>query len=205
MGLYSRIIKEERAAVEVTADLGLELEELMYLTGSTKVSKKLQKIYDEAQELYREGSEEAEEVEFFKTPVPSGSDRQIPPECAVEPEEKKDGESPAGKSETSSSLISENKQKISNSGRDFIPDNFSSDGSILDSPTPDNLASDRSKPDDKPIDSEISARSSKRNAHAKSRLVVEKDSELKPANLEAEAVKTPKKTESKSQKSLFDF
>ncbi len=110
MELYSRMIKDERAAIEITADLGLELEELMYLSGSTKASKKLQKIYDEAQELFREGSEEAEEVEFFKTPAPSGNDKQIPPGCTIKPQEKKDRGSP-GKSETSNSQASENKQK----------------------------------------------------------------------------------------------
>ena len=143
--LYSSMIKDERAAIEITAGLGLELEELMYLSGSTKASKKLQKIYDEAQELFREGREDGEDVEFFKTPAPSGNDRQMPPGCTIKPEEKKDGGSP-GKSETSN-------QKV---------------------PT-------------------------------KSELVVEKVSELKPANLETEAEKTSKKTESKSQKSLFDF
>jgi replication factor C large subunit len=143
--LYSSMIKDERAAIEITAGLGLELEELMYISGSTKASKKLQKIYDEAQELFREGREDAEDVEFFKTPAPSGNDRQIPPGCTIKPEEKKDGGSP-GKSETSN-------QKV-------------------------------------PI---------------KRKIVVEKVSELKPANLETEAEKTSKKTESKSQKSLFDF
>jgi replication factor C large subunit len=228
MEIYSRMIKDESAAIEVTADLGLELEELMYLSGSTKPSKKLQKIYDEAQDLYREGSEETEGIEFFKTPAPSGNENQMLPGCTVKYPEKKDGGSP-GKSEPSNSQVSENKQKTPNSGFDFspepsgekinlesskpdifksdkfIPDNFASDGFILDSPIPDNFISNSSEPDGKLIDNEISTRSSKRKALTKNDLVVEKVSELKPANLEAEAEKTSKKTESKSQKSLFDF
>ena len=73
--LYSHMLKDEESAVEITAGLGLELEELIYLSGSTKASKKLQKIYDEAQELLLERKEESEEMEFFKTPAPSGDDK----------------------------------------------------------------------------------------------------------------------------------
>jgi replication factor C large subunit len=43
-GFYALMLKDEASAVEVTANLGLELEELMYLSGSAKASKKLQKI-----------------------------------------------------------------------------------------------------------------------------------------------------------------
>ena len=201
--IYSRMIKDERAAVEITADLGLELEELMYLSGSTKASKKLQKIYDEAQELFHEGGEKAEEVEFFKTPAPSGNEKQMPPDCTVKSPEKKDRGSP-GKSATSKSQASEKKQKSRNSGFDLSPEP-SGENNNLERSKPDNFASDSSKPDSKPMDRKISTESSKQKVPTKSELVVEKVSELKPANLEAEAEKTSKKTESKSQKSLFDF
>lgn len=216
--IYSRMIKDERAAVEVTADLGLELEELMYLSGATKPSKKLQKIYDEAQELYREGNKEAEEIEFFKipalSPAPSGDEREMPSGCTVNSPGKKDRGS-TGKSEISHSRVSESKQKTRNSGFDFFPepsgekknsessskpDNFRSNNVM-----PDNVASDGAKPDSKSIDSKLSTESSKPKILTKSEVTVEKASELKPANLETEAEKTSKKTESKSQKSLFDF
>ena len=99
-------------AIEITAGLGLELEELIYLSGSTKASKKLQKIYDEAQELLREGSEETRRDGIFQNScIPSGNDKQISPGSTVKPPEKKDRESP-GKSETSNSQTSEDKQKI---------------------------------------------------------------------------------------------
>jgi replication factor C large subunit len=173
--LYSRMITDEIAAIEITAGLGLELEELMYLSGSTKASKKLQKIYDEAQELFLADGEEAEEIEFFKTPAQSGNDKQMPSICITRPEEKKDGESP-GKSETSNSRASEKPMESK-------------------------------QIDGKPIDNQISTESSKQKVLTKSEPVLEKVSALKPANIEIEAEKekVSKKTESKSQKSLFDF
>jgi replication factor C large subunit len=145
--IYSRMIKDERAAIEVTADLRLELEELMYLSGSTKVSKKLQKIYDEAQELLLEGRKE-EEIDFFKTS--SISEKY---------------EEPSGKSETS------------------------------------NFTAFR----DEPIDSTVSSKSSKRKSILKKDQIVEKVSAPESTNPEQETEKGSKKTESKSQKSLFDF
>ncbi len=63
--LYSLMLKNEESAIEITAGLGLELEELIYLSGSTKASKKLQKIYDRAQELLLEGKE-SDGTEFFR-------------------------------------------------------------------------------------------------------------------------------------------
>ncbi len=248
--LYSQMLKDERTAIEITAGLKLELEELIYLSGSTKASKKLQKIYDEAQELLREGSEETEE-EFFKTPASSDNNKQIFPDATAKPQEIKDRESP-GKSETSSSIASADKQKTltleldifpSNSGDkgdseskkpdnsmpdNFIPDNFASDDFILDSSKPDNFTSDSFKPDNlKPVeinahlqpdslenedfsgsqskDSKISTESSKQKIFAKGELIVEKVPERKPANSEIEVGEVSKKTEPKSQKTLFDF
>ncbi|WP_269850909.1 replication factor C large subunit [Methanosarcina horonobensis] len=65
LGFYALMLKDEASAIEVTASLGLELEELMYLSGSAKASKKLQKIYDEAQKLLEKKGDKAEEQAFF--------------------------------------------------------------------------------------------------------------------------------------------
>ena len=73
---YSLMVKEGSDAAEITAKLGLELEELIYLFGSTKVNKKLQKIYDEAQELLVEYKEDNEE--FFTVPEKSEPDKSKP-------------------------------------------------------------------------------------------------------------------------------
>ena len=75
LGLYSRMANDETYAVDVTAGLGLELEELMYLTGSKKASKKLQKIYDQAREL-QAASGSGEEPEFFKSPASAGNSKK---------------------------------------------------------------------------------------------------------------------------------
>jgi replication factor C large subunit len=233
--LYSRMVKDETSAIEITAGLGLELEELIYLSGSIKASKKLQKIYDEAQELIRGGSEEKEEKEFFKTPIPSGNDKQIPSDCTVKPPDKKGGESP-GKSETSNFQNSEEQKTFylgfdpssgisgeKETSKKNEPDNVTPDNVTPDNVTPDNVIPDNfepveknafSRPDEpekkdfsgsEKIDSKISTESSKKKVLTKSELVVEKVPELKPANFEDEAGEVPKKTESKSQKTLFDF
>ncbi len=76
LGIYSRMAKDETYAVDVTAGLGLEIEELMYLTGSKKASKKLQKIYDDARELQVAAGALAE-PEFFKPPAAAGNKQKI--------------------------------------------------------------------------------------------------------------------------------
>jgi replication factor C large subunit len=119
--LYSRILKEEEYAIEITAGLGLELEELTYLSGSTKASKKLQKIYDRAQELLLEGKEESAEMEFFRTTVPSGDDKEMPSGCTIKTPEEKTGKS-SERPETPDSRTSQCGQKTLNSGSDFPPE-----------------------------------------------------------------------------------
>jgi replication factor C large subunit len=196
MEIYSRMIKDERAAIEVTADLRFELEELMYLSGSTKVSKKLQKIYDEAQELLQKGRKEEEETEFFKTSVFFGNDKCIPIENTTKPPEKIDKGSI---SKSSSPQTSENKQKDlilkvdlpENLTYDLIPD--------------ERVYTDSKSIDIKSIKSDVSTESSKPKLHTKSELAVEKVLLLEPTNSDKETGKVSKKTESKSQKSLFDF
>jgi len=121
LGLYSRMLKEEESAVEVTANLGLELEELMYLTGSAKASKKLQKIYDEAQKLLEESKDKTEDPDFFKVPAPAADNKQRTLSCPViiqEEEEEPQKEVPAGKSDPSDPRPSERKQKTLNMGFD---------------------------------------------------------------------------------------
>jgi len=82
-GFYALMLKDEASAVEVTANLGLELEELIYLSGSAKASKKLQKIYDDAQKLIEKKKDNAEEQSFFKAHVPEIDDKQTTLDCPV--------------------------------------------------------------------------------------------------------------------------
>lgn len=119
--IYSRMLKEEESAVEITAGLELELEELVYLSGSTKASKKIQKIYDRAQELILEGKEESDEVEFFSTPSPSDDNKEIPSGCAVKTPEEKAGNS-SEKPEESGSKTSHGRQKTLNFGFITLPE-----------------------------------------------------------------------------------
>ncbi|MEL4305777.1 replication factor C large subunit [Methanococcoides sp. LMO-2] len=48
--LYGRMLKDDAYAVDVTVDLDLTVDEIVYLTGGKKVTKGIQKIYDLAQE-----------------------------------------------------------------------------------------------------------------------------------------------------------
>ncbi|MBP1908665.1 replication factor C large subunit [Methanolobus bombayensis] len=63
-GMYSRLIQQDEYAVDVVATLGLTLDELLYLKGSKKVTKKLQAVYDEAQEI-RQTFVPSDEPAFF--------------------------------------------------------------------------------------------------------------------------------------------
>ncbi len=137
LGLYSCMVKDEKTAIEVTAFLGLELEELIYLSGSTKPSKKLQKIYDEAQELLREGKDDEEEQGFFKIPVPSEDRKQVT-FCSIiqhpEESEKKNSDS----SENSDFRLSEGKQRTFNFSLD-VSSEMSGEKEISESNTPDSV------------------------------------------------------------------
>lgn len=154
--LYSRMLKHEESAIEVTAGLGLELEELIYLSGSTKTSKKLQKIYDRAQELLLERNEEVDETEFFRAPAPSGDDNEMLSGCAVKTPEEKAGK-PSKRPEVSDSRISPGGQKTFNFGFDISPEisreitnlrnNTSSGNNTSDTLKPDNITSVTLKPD----------------------------------------------------------
>jgi len=115
LGFYSLMLKDEASAIEVTASLGLELEELMYLSGSAKASKKLQKIYDEAQKLLDTKRSKAVEPDFFKTPAVD--DKQTTLHCPVNIPEK-EPEDPAWEPEIPDSQSLERKQKTLDMGFD---------------------------------------------------------------------------------------
>lgn len=123
--LYSSMLKDEESAIEITAGLGLELEELIYLSGSTKASKKLQKIYDRAQELLLEGKEESDGTEFFRAPDSSGDSKELPSDFVVTTREEKAGKSSGKSSEKSAvpdSRTSQGGQKTLSFGFDISPE-----------------------------------------------------------------------------------
>ncbi|MBC7085846.1 MAG: replication factor C large subunit [Methanomethylovorans sp.] len=61
--VYSILLQDQNYAPAIVAELGLDLDELIFITGAPKVTKKLQKIYDDAQELIKGKSEK--EIAFF--------------------------------------------------------------------------------------------------------------------------------------------
>lgn len=226
--LYSRIIKDETAAIEITAGLELELEELIYLSGSTKPSKKLQKIYDEAQELLRERREEAQETAFFKSSVSSENGGQVASCFTVQLQEEKDGKV-SDNAEVSDPGLSAGQQKTLNFGFD-IPadalgekDNSGSNMSTSDSLGSDSLESPEIKnlslpehrevkavTDSEMVGNKVTSESSKQKTlingdPAINEPVATQISELKSGDSEAESGEISKKVESKTQKTLFDF
>lgn len=236
--LYSRMLKDEKTAIEITAKLGLELEELVYLSGSTKASKKLQKIYDQAQELLLRGKQETDKTEFFKIPSPSGNDKGVTSGCAVStPEEKI--EKPAEKPERSDSRTSKDGQKTFNFSFETSPEIsreiVNSSDNVFDiftprnltpvTPMPDDLTSNFSEndslkvkdlfsqpesfeeevlPHSEPVESFISPEFPKLQESVNLKPVIKKEPE-KPESSENEVNENSKKTESKTQKTLFDF
>lgn len=247
--LYSRLLKDEESGIEVTAGLGLELEELIYLSGSKKPSKKLQKIYDRAQELLLEGKGETNETEFFRVSTPSGDDKEVPSSCAVlapEKETVKTSEKPgdpdswtsqAGQKTLNfgidtSSEISREITNLRSSTSDTLkpntltPDTLTSVNLISDTlksstPEPDNLQIQNPSPlpesfemktfsGSEPRESIISHEFSEPKESPNCEPVVRKvpcksENPDKSENSEMKASATPKKTESKTQKTLFDF
>ena len=235
--LYSRMLKDEKTAIEITAKLGLELEELVYLSGSTKASKKLQKIYDQAQELLLRGKQETDKTEFFKIPSPSGNDKGVTSGCAVStPEEKI---KPSEKPERSDSRTSKDGQKTFNFSFETSPEIsreiVNSSDNVFDiftprnltpvTPIPDDLTSNSSEndnlkvkdlfsqpesfeeevlPHSEPVESFISPEFPKLQESVNLKPVIKKEPE-KPESSENEVNENSKKTESKTQKTLFDF
>jgi replication factor C large subunit len=66
LGVYSNLLEDQDYAPEVVAELGLDLDELIFMAGAGKVTKKIQKIYDNAQEIRKYRGET--EVTFFRVP-----------------------------------------------------------------------------------------------------------------------------------------
>jgi len=143
--LYSRMLKNEESAIEITAGLGLELEELIYLSGSTKASKKLQKIYERAQELLLEGNEESDGAEFFRTPAPPGNSKEDLSVFSVNNSVEKDGKH-SERLEVPNSRTSQGGQKTLNFGFDIppeiSPETKNSENNTSDTIKPGNLAPD---------------------------------------------------------------
>jgi replication factor C large subunit len=242
--LYSRMLKDEKTAIEITAKLGLELEELVYLSGSTKASKKLQKIYDQAQELLLKGKH-GTDTEFFKVPTSSSNDKEVPSGCAVKIPEEKTGKT-TEKPERPDSRTSQGRQKNLNFSFDTSPEIsreiVNSSDNVFDTSTPHNLTpvsltsddfiSNFPKhetlkiknsisqpesfekevlPDSEPIESFISPEFPKLQEPVNLDPVIKKEPEELESKKELEerseieTSETPKKTESKTQKTLFDF
>ncbi|MDD2615167.1 MAG: replication factor C large subunit [Methanosarcina sp.] len=242
--LYSRMLKDEKTAIEITAKLGLELEELVYLSGSTKASKKLQKIYDQAQELLLKGKQ-GTDTEFFKVPSSSSNDKEVPSGCAVKIPEEKTGKI-TEKPERPDSRTSQGRQKTLNFSFDTSPEIsreiVNSSDNVFDTSTPHNLTpvsltsddfiSNSPKhetlkiknsisqpesfekevlPDSEPIESFISPEFPKLQEPVNLDPVIKKEPEELESKKELEerseieTSETPKKAESKTQKTLFDF
>jgi replication factor C large subunit len=219
LGLYSRMLKDEESAIEVTANLGFELEELMYLSGSAKASKKLQKIYDEAQKLLDEKGDKTKEPVFFKAPAPSVDDKQKTLSCPADIPDKKQ-EEPSGKPEISSSKPSERKQKTLDLGFEApseIPEKKENSGKkLIDNPK---SVENRffSLPGSLPEDSPVSGSTGKKTSSVPPKKKDPANNEVSnqrlsddpsPAGMQDNSGDTEevlKKTEPKSQKTLFDF
>ncbi len=242
--LYSRMLKDEKTAIEITAKLGLELEELVYLSGSTKASKKLQRIYDQAQELLLKGKQ-GKDTEFFKVPSSSSNDKEVPSGCAVKIQEEKTGKT-TEKPERPDSRTSQGGQKTLNFSFDTSPEIsreiVNSNDNVFDTSTPHNLTpvsltsddfiSNSPKhetlkiknsisqpesfekevlPNSEPIESFISPEFPKLQEPVNLDPVIKKEPEELESKKELEerseieTSETPKKAESKTQKTLFDF
>lgn len=64
--MYGKMLKDEQYAVDTVVNLNLDLDELAYMTGSKKVTKKLQGVYDQAQSIISETV--SDDIEFFAAP-----------------------------------------------------------------------------------------------------------------------------------------
>lgn len=222
LGFYSLMLKDEASAIEVTANLELELEELMYLSGSTKVSKKLQNIHDEAQKLLDTKREKAEESDFFKVPAPAVEDKQTTLHPVNNPE--KEPEDSYEKPEASGSQPLKKKQKTLDLGFDApkeppekkeisekklpesnepIKNNFFS----LPEPVFEKKSiSEFSEKNVSPVMSKKEDLDSSEPSKQEKQEVFNKDSKgLHAAGIGDNTGETSKKAEPKNQKTLFDF
>jgi replication factor C large subunit len=217
LGFYSRMLKDEASAVEVTANLGLELEELIYLSGSAKTSKKLQKVYDEAQKLLGERRDKTEEPDFFKVPAPPIDDKQKTLSCPVNIPEKEQEET-TGKPEIPESQLSEVEQKTLNPEPNTppeTPENKEASGKKL----PDDLEPAKNivfslpepLPEKKllsgPARKKIPSSPSKKKVLANTEPLNQRISDKASASegMQDNTGEILKKAEPKNQKTLFDF
>ncbi|WP_048183476.1 replication factor C large subunit [Methanosarcina siciliae] len=193
---YSRMLKDEESAVEVTANLRLELEELMYLTGSTKASKKLQKIYDEAQKLLEEGKDETADPDFFKAPVPAVDNKQktlnIGFNSLLETSEKK-----------VNSEKKENYEEKENSGKLPVDDSKPAEKNLFSfsTPLPEKKALSES------VEQKTSSKPSKKGNPSNNEPFKQKilDKVSPSESVQDSTGDGAKKAEPKNQKTLFDF
>jgi len=196
LGFYSRMLKDEESAVEVTANLRLELEELMYLTGSTKASKKLQKIYDEAQKLLEEGKDETADPDFFKAPVPAVDNKQktlnIGFNSLLETSEKK-----------VNSEKKENYEEKENSGKLPVDDSKPAEKNLFSfsTPLPEKKALSES------VEQKTSSKPSKKGNPSNNEPFKQKilDKVSPSESVQDSTGDGAKKAEPKNQKTLFDF
>ncbi len=64
--MYGKMLKDEQYAVDTVVNLNLDLDELAYMTGGKKVTKKLQGVYDQARAIISETV--SDDVKFFAAP-----------------------------------------------------------------------------------------------------------------------------------------
>ncbi len=64
--MYGQMLKDEDYAVDTVVNLKIDLDELAYMTGSKKLTKKLQGVYDQAQSII--GETISDDIEFFAAP-----------------------------------------------------------------------------------------------------------------------------------------
>ncbi|WP_406671438.1 replication factor C large subunit [Methanolobus sp. ZRKC4] len=76
-GLYTKLLETDDYAIDVVATLGLEMDELLYLMGAKKVTKKIQAIYDGAQELRKNVFSSDEPVFFVEKKSPKKDPSQL--------------------------------------------------------------------------------------------------------------------------------
>ncbi|WP_410510304.1 replication factor C large subunit [Methanosarcina hadiensis] len=220
LGFYALMLKDEASAIEVTANLELELEELMYLSGSTKASKKLQKIYDEAQKLLDTKKEKAEEPDFFKAPEPAADDKQTTLHCPVIVPEKEPEDLP-GKTGASGSQPLEKKQKTLDLGFDApkgLPERKETSGKRMPESKKHIKNNSFSLPDPVFEKKSLPEPSGKKVSHVlpskedmgsseplKKEIFNDNNKGLHAPGIEDNTGETLKKAEPKNQKTLFDF
>ncbi|MEA1985526.1 MAG: replication factor C large subunit [Euryarchaeota archaeon] len=74
--MYGMMLKDEDYAVDVTTNLKLDVDEIVFLTGGKKVTKKIQKIYDSARSQMEETAYSDIDV-FFETGKNNKGQKQI--------------------------------------------------------------------------------------------------------------------------------